>query len=118
MSIDARHYGPWMLYIPTAYQTVMGEDYTAGYPKSIRQRILEVEGIKGIKVIDTLPANNVVLVEMQTSTVRLVQGMATQVVQWQVGSSLSPTEYKGLRIAVPQVRVDQSGRSGIVHGSV
>lgn len=118
MSIDARHYGPWMLYIPTAYQTVMGEDYTAGYPKSIRQRLLEVEGIKGVKVIDALPANNVALVEMLTQTVRLVQGMATQVVQWQVGSSLSPTEYKVLRIAVPQVRADQAGRSGIVHGSV
>jgi len=117
-SVNDRHYGPWMLYIPTAYQTVMGEDYVAGYPKSIRARILEIEGIKGVKVIDTLPANNVVLVEMLTQTVRLVQGMATQVVQWQVGSSLSPTEYKVLRIAVPQVRATGDGSCGIVHGSV
>ena len=117
-SVDNRHYGPWMLYIPTAYQVVLGEDYTTGYPKSIRQRLLEIEGLKGVKVIDILPANNVVLVEMLSQTVRLVQGMATQVVQWQVGSSLSPTEYKVLRISAPQVRADQAGRSGIVHGSV
>ncbi len=117
MSIDAKHYGPWMLYIPTAYQKVLSEDYVSGYPKSIRARILEIEGIKGIKVIDTLPANNVVLVEMQAQTVRLVRGMGIQTVEWQVGSSLSPTKYKVLTIQVPQVRADQAGNCGIVHAS-
>lgn len=116
-SIADRHYGPWMLYIPTAYQTVLSNDYVSGYPKSIRDRILEVEGIKGIKVIDTLPANNVVLPEMLPGTVRLINGMGIQVVQWQVGSSLSPTEYKVLCIQVPQVRGDQAGKCGVVHGS-
>jgi len=117
-SVTDRHYGPWKLYIPTGYQTVIGNDYQTGYPKSIRERLLELEGLQGIKVIDTLPANNVALVEMLPTTVRLINGMGIQVVQWQVGSSLSPTEYKVLCIQVPQIRSDQNGRCGVVHGSV
>lgn len=117
-SIDDRHYGPWMLYVPTAYQRVLGEDYKDNYPKSVRARIMEIEGIKGVKVIDTLPANNVLLVEFLPTTVRLINGMGIQVVQWQVGSSLSPTEYKVLCIQVPQIRADQAGHCGVVHGSV
>ncbi len=117
-SIADRHYGPWNLYIPTAYQTALGNDYTTGYPKSVRERLMELEGLQKIKVIDTLPANNVVLVEMLPTTVRLINGMGIQVVQWQVGSSLSPTEYKCICIQVPQVRADQAGKCGVVHGSV
>lgn len=117
MAINDKHYGPYMLYVPTAYQIFLGNDYVANYPKSTRARVLEIEGLMGIKVIDTLPANNVVLVEMATQTVRLVKGMAVQVVQWQEGSSLAPTKYKVLTIQVPQVRADQAGNCGVVHGS-
>lgn len=115
-SIAAKHYGPWMLYVPTAYQVVLGEDYTTGYPKSIRARLLEIEGLKGIKVIDTLPANNVVLVQMTSDTVRLVRGMGIQTVEWQTEGQFI-TKYKVMQIAVPQVRADQAGNSGIVHAS-
>lgn len=117
-AIADRHYGPFNLYIPTAYQTALGNDYTTGYPKSVRERLMELEGVTKIKTIDTLPANNVLLVEMLPTTVRLINGMGIQVVQWQVGSSLSPTEYKVLCIQVPQIRSDQAGHCGVVHGSV
>jgi hypothetical protein len=118
MSIADRKYGPWMLYIPTGYQTVLGNNFVSNYPGSIRARLLELEGLKGIKVIDKLPAGNVLLVEMATSTVRLINGMGIQVVQWQVGGSLSPTEYKVLAIQVPEVRSDANGHCGVVHGAV
>lgn len=117
-AIADRHYGPFNLYIPTAYQTALGNDYSTGYPKSVRERLLELEGVAKMKTIDTLPANNVVLVEMLPTTVRLINGMGIQVVQWQVGSSLSPTEYKILCIQVPQIRADQAGHCGVVHGTV
>jgi len=118
-SVTDRHYGPWMLYIPTAYQTVLGDDYTSGYPKSVRDRLLELEGLDGIKVLDKLPANQVVLVEMAPGTVRIINGMGIQVVQWVIGSNmLSPTEYKVICMQIPQVRSDAEGRCGIVHGSV
>jgi len=115
-SIDAKHYGPWMLYIPTAYETLLDKDYdsTTASGRTIRERILQIAGIKGVKVIDTLTAANVLLVQMTSDTVRLVQGMGVQTVQWDTEGKFV-SKFKVLTIAVPQVRSDQDGNSGIVH---
>jgi hypothetical protein len=116
-SIDAKHYGPWMLYIPTAYETVLDKDYDTTTPgTTIRERILKIAGIKGVKVIDTLTAANVLLVQMTSDVVRLVRGMGIQTVEWQTEGQFI-TKYKCLTIQVPQVRADQDGNSGIVHAS-
>jgi len=114
-SIDAYHYGPWMLYIPTAYETTLDGDYDATTPgTTIRERILKIAGIKGIKVIDKLTANNVLLVQMTTDVVRLVRGLGIQNIEWQTEGKFI-TKYKVLTIQVPQIRSDQDGKCGIVH---
>jgi len=113
-SISDRHYGPWVLYIPTAYETVLDEDYVSGYPKTIRQRLLEVGGITDIKVVDLLTANNVLLVEMDKQTVRLVEGLPLTTVEWQTQGNMV-FNFKLMTISVPQLRADQSNRCGIQH---
>ncbi len=116
-SINAYHYGPWMLYIPTAYETVLDDDYDTQTPgTTIRERILKIAGIKGIKVIDTLPADNVLLVQMTSDTVRLVKGMGLQNVEYTTEAGMI-TKYKVMTIQVPQLRSDQNGKCGIVHMS-
>ena len=113
-SINAYHYGPWILYIPTAYETVIDEDYDSTTPgTTIRERILKISGIKDVKVVDYLPANHVLLVEMSTETVRLIRGLAIQNVQWQTEGKFV-TKFKVLTIQVPQIRSDQNGKTGIV----
>jgi hypothetical protein len=116
-SIAAKHYGPWMLYIPTAYETVMDDDYHTtvnGTTLTIRERILKLGGIKGIKVIDTLTADNVLLVQMTSDVVRLVRGMGLTNIQWKTEGDFV-YKYKVLTIQVPQIRSDQAGNSGITH---
>ncbi len=113
-SINAYHYGPWMLYIPTAYETVLDSDYVSGYAKSIRTRIMEVSGIKGIKVVDTLPIDNILLVQMTSDVVRLVNGIGVQVIEWQTEAKFV-NKYKVICIQVPQVRCDQAHNSGVIH---
>jgi len=114
-SINAKHYGPWMLYIPTAYETELDNDYDSTTPgTTIRERILKISGIKGIKVVDRLTANNVLLVEMKSDTVRLVYGLGIQNVEWQTEGKFV-NKYKVLTIQVPQIRSDQDGNCGIVH---
>jgi hypothetical protein len=110
------HFGPYQLYIPTLYDTVLDEDYsTAGSSMmTIRERIMKIAGITGIKVVDTLPANNVVLVQMTSDVVRLVRGMGLQNVEWEVEGKMI-TKYKVMTIQVPQLRSDANGKSGIVH---
>lgn len=113
-SIEALHYGPWMLYIPTAYETVLDGDYNSTTPgTTIRERILKIDGIKGVKVIDILPEDNVLLVQMTPDVVRLVRGLPIQNVEWQTEGKFI-TKYKVLTIQVPQIRSDAEGHCGIV----
>lgn len=114
-SIDAYHYGPWTLYIPTSYETVLDEDYDTTTPgTTIRERILKISGIEKIKVIDRLTDDNVLLVQMTSDVVRLVRGMGLQNIQWKEEGNFV-TKYKVMTIQVPQIRSDQNGKSGIVH---
>jgi hypothetical protein len=113
-SIAAYHYGPWMLYICTDYEVVLDDDYDTTTPgKTIRQRILDIEGISGIKVIDNLPDNYVVMVEMRKETVRLINGMGLTTVSYQEEAGML-NKFKTMAIQVPQIRSDQNGKCGIV----
>lgn len=114
-SIADLHYGPWNLYIPTLYQAVLDNDYSTQYPNvTIRDRIMKLAGIKDIVTVDTLTANNVLLVQMTPDVVRLVQGMGIQNVQWGVEGNMI-TKFKVMTIQVPQIRSDHNNKTGIVH---
>jgi hypothetical protein len=117
-SINAKHYGPsWMLYIPTTFETVLDNDYDTSTPgTTIRERILKIAGIKGIKIVDTLPTGNILLVQMTSDTVRLIRGMGLQNVEWNTEGNMI-TKYKVMTIQVPQIRSDQNGKCGVTHGA-
>ena len=122
ISMDDRHFGPWQIYIPSEYETKLDEDYTGSTPDTapnttIRDRIMKISGILGVKVIDTLAADNVLFVQMTSDVVRLVRGLGLQNVQWgEEGNFI--TKFKVLTIQVPQIRSDPAGRSGILHLSL
>lgn len=115
-SLAALHYGPWVLYVPTLYDTILDNDYSVagGSQMTIRERILKLDGIASIKVVDTMTTNNVVLVQMTSDVVRLVNGLGLQNVQWQAEGGFV-TKFKVLTIQVPQLRSDQNKKTGIVH---
>jgi uncharacterized linocin/CFP29 family protein len=115
-SIDARYHGPWVLYIPTNFQTALSEDFKANSDKSVRQRLLEVEGLSDIKVADFLTADNVLLVQMTSDVVRIVEGLAIQTIQWELEGGML-MNFKVMAIMVPQIRADYDNRCGIVHGT-
>jgi uncharacterized linocin/CFP29 family protein len=115
-SITDRHYGPWVLYIPTGYETHIDDEFKAEVSGSIRQRLLQVEGLQAIRVADKLTADNIVLVEMQPETIRMVIGMEPTNVEWQTEGGMI-FHYKVMTIMVPQIRQDQGNKSGIIHFS-
>ena len=114
--MDNLHYGPWMLYIPSAYETVLDGDYQTGAVngQTIRERLMKIGGLQGIKVVDRMPANNVLLVQMTSNVVRLIQGMGIQNIQWKEEGNFV-TKFKVITIKVPQIRSDYNEKSGIVH---
>jgi len=110
--IAAKSYGDVMLYIPTDYETVLDEDYTSGYAKSVKQRLMELDYIIGIRVVDRLTADTVVMVEMDSKTVRLVNGFSPRVIQWDTQGGMIHN-FKVMAIQVPQIRADQDGNTGV-----
>lgn len=109
-------YGPYMLYVPTGYDTLLDEDYTTGYPKTIRARIKEIDGIQDVKVADKLTADNVILVQMTSDVIRVVNGMPVQTVEWNSEGGMVH-HFKVMTIKVPQIRADQNNKCGVAHWS-
>ena len=112
-SIDAKFYGPFVLYVPTAYETVLDEDFsTLKGDITVRDRLLRVSGIDEVKVVDTMTANTVVLVQMTADVVREVIGLPLQTVEWETNGGMI-THFNVVQIMVPQIRSDQSGNCGV-----
>jgi len=111
-SIDAFHEGPWWLYIPTAYDTALDEDFKAESSKTIRQRLLEVAGLDSIRVAGKLAVNTVVLVQHTMDVVRMVNGMPLTTVQWEGNGGLRQN-FKIMTIMIPNIRSTQGNRSGV-----
>jgi len=113
-NIDAGYYGPYILYIPTSYETVMDEDFDISGQslKTVRQRLLDIGSIIKVQVVDRLPADNVLLVTMQSDVVDLVDGMPMQNVQWDSEGGFIHN-FKVMTIQVPRVKSDHVNASGI-----
>ncbi len=109
-----RHYGPWILYIPTAYESKMDEDYRANDNRTVRDRIKALAGIQDVKVADFLPANNVVLVQLSRETVDLATAQDISTVNWSENGGMS-NKFKVMAVWVPRLKSDFDGRMGLVH---
>jgi hypothetical protein len=114
-SLDDKHHGPWILYVPGNYETTLDNDYsTSGQStQTIRDRILKIKGILDVVVVDKLADDTVLLVQMKKDTVDLVDGMPMQTVQWAIEGGFVG-KYKVMTIQIPRVKSDYNNRSGIV----
>ena len=115
-SIAAKHYGPWTLFIPTAYDPILDEDYSVSGSSlmTIRERILKIAGINDIVVVDTLAADNVLMVQTTPNVVRIINGLPLQNIEWTTEGGMVH-KYKVMTIQVPQIRSDYDGNNGITH---
>lgn len=109
-------YGPYMLYVPIAVMTNMGNDFKSESDKSILQRIKEVEGIADVKATANLTGTNIVLVQLTPDVIQMIDGIQPTMVQWDSNGGMV-TNFKILAIMLPRVRNDSEGQSGIVHYS-
>lgn len=116
MANSDRHYGPFQIYVPTGAGVLLDGDYNVGSANnaSIRQRLLQIEGVAGIKVADQLPTGNVVMVQQSADVVEWISGEQIQTVQWDEAGGFK-INFKVFAIAVPLIRSDIAGRSGISH---
>lgn len=115
-NLAAKYYGPYTLFIPTAYDAVLDEDYdVAGASHmTIRERILKLANVQEIIVVDHLASNNVLLVQTTPNVIRIINGMGLQNVEWATEGGMV-NKYKVMTIRVPQIRSDYNGKTGICH---
>ncbi|GAF74086.1 unnamed protein product, partial [marine sediment metagenome] len=113
----AFHFGPYILYTGVSWEQYLGEDFKAASDKTLRNRILEIEGLNAVSGLDFLPGFDLILVQMVSNVVREVIGMDITTVQWDTHGGMQKN-FKIMTIQVPQLRADNSGNTGIVHGTV
>jgi hypothetical protein len=113
---DDRMFGPYWLYIPSNFSTKLEQDFKANSDKTIRQRLMEVDRLRMINVVDQLPASNTILVQATVDVVAVVEGEPLQSVQWDIEGGFI-IKYKAFQIASPLIRADHAGRSGVAHAS-
>jgi len=113
---DDHMYGPYILYVPIAVMTNMGNDFKTNSDKSIMQRILEVPGISAVKSTSSLSGTNVILVQLTSDVVQMIDGIQPTMVQWDSHGGMV-TNFKIMAIMLPRFRNDSESQSGIVHYS-
>lgn len=111
-----RMYGPFMLYVPTAFWVPLMDDFKTNSDKTILQRIKELPSIIDVKVGDKLTAANILLVQMTRNNVDMAMGMQPTVVQWETQGGMV-LNFKVMAIMVPRIKLDYGNRSGVVHMS-
>lgn len=120
--------GPYVLYHSTNLAEYLDKDYytlttsgAAAPSKTVRDRLLMLEGITAVRQLDFLSTTDVfVLVQMTSDTVRAVNGMDIRTVQWPEKGGLQ-VNFKVMACHVPDIRSQYIGdstssrKAGIVH---
>jgi uncharacterized linocin/CFP29 family protein len=118
---QAKHYGPYMLYTSLAWDAYLDRDYSSAKgDNTLRDRlkaITEIQDVRTLDYLDTAGTSYIMLlVQMTSDVVRMVIGMDITTVQWETKGGMQ-LNFKVMAILVPQLRADQNGNTGIVHGT-
>jgi hypothetical protein len=118
---DKFYYGPYMIYYSNNWNNYLDLDYNTTYPtgETLRQRIMRIDGVAGMRNIDYLPTANyhLIAVQMTSDVIQGVQGMAMTTVQWEEQGGFELC-FKVLCIMIPRLKYDYNSNTGINHGSI
>ena len=115
----ALHFGPYMIYVGTGWDKFLDDDYdtTTATGRTLRERILQIDGFQGIKRVDYLTGFTLFIIQMTSDVIRTIIGMDMTTVQWPEKGGLKQN-FKVMTIQVPQLRSDDNGNTGILKGTV
>lgn len=116
-ALQARGFdGPYWIYIGSGGSLKLQEDYKTESDRTIRDRVLQYEGVEGVTVLDKMPAGEVVFLQMTPDVIQLIIGEDIQTVQWDVHGGFQ-INFKVLDLYVPLIRSTSDDFTGIVHYS-
>lgn len=112
-------FGPYVAYVSTNYDQHLDNLFSTTEPSAgtLRENLLKIDGITDIRRLDYLTtASVVILVQMDSETVELVEGLPLSTTQWDEkgGAQLN---FRVQTIQVVRFYADYSGNCGIAHGT-
>lgn len=115
-SIDNNYDGPWVAYFSSGWDIYLNKKYSSAYQSgTLRQEILALDGISGVRVLRRLSGYKVVLIQMTSDVFQLINGLPLRAIQWG-----SPDGWivhgKIITSILPQPRYDAANQTGIVVG--
>lgn len=115
------YFGPYMLYTSTGYSRYLSDDYfrtgSTSAVRSLRQRIMEIEGVMDIRRLDYLTSGyQLILVQMTSEVAQAIDGLGIQTVRWESQGGMRQN-FKVMAIQVPLLKQPSNGVTGIVHGT-
>ena len=119
LAYTTNFYGPFMMYVSTAYDAKLDEDYKATEASStqtVRSRLKEIDGIRDVRRLDYLTGDQVILVQMTSDVAEAINGMELTTVQWESMGGMK-LNFRVMGIQVPSLKADATGACGIVHGT-
>ena len=110
-----RHYGPYMVYVPSNFWTKLDEDYSDNKGENtIYDRLKANSKIMDVKVSDVLTADQVVMVQMTSDVVDLAVAQDVTTVQWERGDGMQ-TNFAVMAAWAPRIKPDYDNKLGIAH---
>ena len=107
-------FGPYQMYVSVAAYINLLNDLKANSDISILQRILEIPGILGVKGTSQLTGTQVLMVQMTSDVVDMLDGIQPMTVMWETQGGMV-VHFKVMAIMAPRIKADADGRSGIAH---
>lgn len=109
-------FGPYLLFVPTNVYNNLFNDFKANSDLTILQRLMELPDLMGIVPTNRMTSTNVLLVQMTSDVVQMVDGIQPTVVEWEERGGFE-LNFMIYTIMLPRIRADYLNQSGIVHYS-
>jgi len=116
LSRKANYRGPYNLYVPDEYYTMLSDDYKAESDKTWLERILALPSINSVQATSAITGDDVVLVQMTSDVIELGEAQDITTVDWDEQGGFE-AHFKVFAGIVPIIKSTYSGQSGVTHFS-
>jgi hypothetical protein len=117
-STTEKYYGPWALFIPDAWRTVLNRRCYDNDARNVKEVILAIDGVVSCLVAPKLPTNTPLLINLSPQTVQVADGMPIASIPWEGPAPYEDLHNKVIGMRLPRLGQDYNGNCGIVKGTV
>jgi uncharacterized linocin/CFP29 family protein len=108
--------GPYGLYVSPNFDETLDDDYKANSDRTLRERLLSIEGVQFVKVLPSLADDHALMVQLTRSVVEYAVGQPITTVTWTSMGGLA-THWAILHVGTFAIRV-ANARAPLSNGTL